>query len=166
MPRPQTPQVKIGGQVAIALDDGAYSSFHAPVGIHVEQDSSSVADESDRPTRGDTSADYTGDWVHPEPAKGAREQQAANNKNRYGGVGDNVNERGAHVVVARGRLVGMFVLFEDDRIRTFSDLHIRREFVRLGNLRDRLQIVAVVSHDERLPCAIEANGFDPVMFRH
>ena len=81
--------------------------------------------------------DDAGERVHPEPAKGAGEQQANDDENRHGGVGDDVNDGGAHIVVARGRDVWVFVLDKLDGVAFAANVQMRRESVRFWNFLDR-----------------------------
>ena len=92
--------MEIGERVAVALNRLAQIVRHAPVGVHVEQDRSGVADQAIGPTRDHAGADDSGQRVHPEPAERAGEQQSDNDQHRNRRVGDHVDDGGAHVVVA------------------------------------------------------------------
>ena len=86
------------------------------IGVHVEQDGAGVADQAEGPTGDDAGTDDAGERVHPEPAERAGEQQADDHQHRNGGVGDDVDHGGAHVVVAMRRAVRVLVLFESDGV--------------------------------------------------
>src|ERR1700722_19758221 len=158
--RPQAPEVEIGELVAITLNGLSQFARHAPVGVHVEQDRPGVADQAIGPTGDDASPDDAGERGHPEPATGARKQQAEDDKHRHRSVGNDVNHGCAHVVVARRRSLRIFVLFKGERIGVLSDLHICGEGVRLRNLGDRLYIAALIPHRENLPRAVRPDGFN------
>ena len=81
--------------------DGLAEVFgHVAVGGHVQQDGAGVADQAEGPAGDDAGADDAGERVHPQPAEGAGEQQADDHQHRDGGVGHDVDDGGAHVVVA------------------------------------------------------------------
>ena len=42
----EAPEMQIGELVAVGFDDGADAFRHAPVGVHVEQDRSGIADQA------------------------------------------------------------------------------------------------------------------------
>src|ERR1700687_3487969 len=121
MSRPQAPEMEIGARVAAGLDFLTQLAGHALVGIHIEQNSAGVADQAVGPAGDDASPDDAGQRVHPEPAKGASEQQADDEKNRYGSGGQDMDNGSTHVVVAGARSVRLFVLFENDGVTLFAD---------------------------------------------
>jgi hypothetical protein len=102
------------------------------------------------------------------PASGSIQSQpkvrasnkADDHKHRYGGVSDDMNYRRAHVVVAGCRALRVLTFLERDRIGVLPDFHNGRESVRLRYFRDRLQIAALIPHDEYLPRPVRADGFD------
>ena len=77
-------------------------SFAASVrsGLHVEQNGAGVADQSVGPACDHAGTNDAHQRVDPEPAEGAGEQQAQDDEHGDGGVREDVNDRGAHVVVA------------------------------------------------------------------
>ena len=96
-------------------------------------------------------------------SKSAGEQQAHDHEHGDCRVGHDVDHGGAHVVVAGRRSVRVLMLFEDDGIILLADPHMRRKSVRFGNLVDRFQIAALISHRENLPRAVRAHGFEPTL---
>ena len=96
----KAPEMEIGERVAVALDRLPQAVRHAPIRVHVEQDRPGVADQAKRPTGDHAGSDDARERVHPEPAERTGEQQADNHQHRYRGVGDHVDDRGPHVVVA------------------------------------------------------------------
>jgi hypothetical protein len=114
--RTQAPQMEIGEFIAFALNGLTQIVRHVRIGVHIQQDRTSVADQPVRPTRDDTSTRDTREGVHPEPAKGPGEQQADDHAHRYSGVGNHVDHGGAHVVVTFGCPMRVLVFLEDDRI--------------------------------------------------
>ena len=113
-----------------------------------------------RPACDDASADNAREWIHPQPTKGAGEQQAHDHQHGHSRIGRDVDHGGAHVVVAIRRSVRVLVLFEDDGIILLADPHMRRERVRLGNFFNRFQIAALIVHREKLPGPVRAHGFN------
>src|SRR5208282_193365 len=98
--------------------------------------------------------------VHPEPAKRAGEQQPHDDENRYGGVSDDLDNGGAHIVVAMRGFLAMFVL---DKIHggTFAaNVQMRRESVRFWNFLNGLHIAVAIHHGESLPSAVRSHGFN------
>ena len=114
MPRSETPRVQISQLITIGLDHGAHALCHAPVRVHVEQDRTGIPDQAVRPASDDGGTDNARQRVHPEPAKRADEHQARDHKHGHCGIGHDVDNGGAHVVVAPSGVVGMLVLFEND----------------------------------------------------
>src|SRR6202158_3353491 len=160
MPRPQAPKMEIGERITLGLDFLTQLVGHALVGIHIEQNRAGVPDQAIGPTGDDASPDDASERIHPKPAKGASEQQTDDHKQRYGGVGDNMDHGGTHVVVAGGRSVRVFVLFENDGIILLSDPHRRSEGMWFRNLVTRFQEAVFVTHREQLPRSIGTDRFD------
>ncbi len=160
MSGPEPPEMEIGERITPGLDFLTQSVGHTLVGIHVEQDGAGVPDQAIGPAGDDASPDDAGERVHPKPAKGAGEQQADDHKHRHGGVGDHMDDGGAHVVVAGGRSMRVLVLFEHDGIVLLADPHRRREGMRFRNLVMRFQEATLVTHREALPRAIRTQRFD------
>ena len=71
-----------------------------------------------------------------------------------------MDDRGAHVVVARRCAMRVLVLLEDDRVPLAVDRDLGHERVRFGNFVDRFQIIAPVGEGEGLPRAVRALCFD------
>ena len=65
-----------------------------------------------------------------------------------------MNDRRAHVVVARRRAVGVLVLLECDGRRAALDGHAGHKLVRLGDLRDRFEKAVAVGEGEDLPRSV------------
>jgi hypothetical protein len=126
--------MEIGEFIAFALNGLTQIVRHVRIGVHIQQDRTSVADQPVRPTRDDTSTHDTREGVHPEPAKGPGEQQADDHAQRYSGVGNHVDHGGAHVVVTFGCPMRVLVFLEDDRIVLLTEPHMRGECVRLRDL--------------------------------
>ena len=131
-----------------------------PVGIYVEQDRAGVADQAVGPACDDERTDDAGERVHPEPAKSAGEQQAYDDENRHRGVGEDVDDGGAHIIVAMRGFLAMFVLDEIHGVTFAANVQMRRESVRFWNFLDRLHIAAAIHHCESLPGAIRPRGFN------
>ena len=110
MPGPKPPEVQIGDLVAFAFNRGPDLLGKARIRRSVEQDSAGIAYETNRPARNYECADKACEWVHPEPAEGARKQQAHDHKHRDGGICGDMDDGRAHVVVAVLRVVIMIVV--------------------------------------------------------
>ena len=100
MPRPKAPEVQIGDPVAFAFHDRAHLLDHARIGGAIEQDTTSISQQPDRPIGDDKCADQTGERIHPKPTEGTGQQKSNDNQNGNGRIRHDMNDRGAHVVVA------------------------------------------------------------------
>ena len=86
--------------IAVAFDGHANFLRHARIRRAIEQDAAGIAQQPNRPVRDDKRADQAGKRIHPEPAEGARQQQPDNDHDGDGGIGQDMNDGGPHVVVA------------------------------------------------------------------
>ena len=148
--------MQIGELVAVLFERSADLSAHLPVRVHVKQDGACVPYERSRPARDHDSADETGERVHENPAERPGQHQTDNDRNGDGGVGDDMDERGTHVVVALHRPVRVCVFLERDGMRLAVEDHVGSEFVRLGDFVYRLEESAAIHEGEILPSAIGA----------
>jgi hypothetical protein len=76
----EAPEMQIGKFVTLDFDRLADLVGHLTVWVHIQQNCTRVPDQAVRPTCNDGGADDTRERIHPEPAKGASEQQSDNNE--------------------------------------------------------------------------------------
>src|SRR5579863_6982629 len=96
----EPPQMQVGDLVALAFDCPLHLLGHGTVRHAIEQDGAGIADEPDRPARDDERADKACQRVHPDPAELARQQQADDHQHRDRSVSRDMDDGGAHIVVA------------------------------------------------------------------
>lgn len=75
-------------------------------------------------------------------------------------VGDDVDDGGAHIIVAMRTVVHVFMLLEHHVMRLGADFHGCREGVRLGNFVDRFEIATPLREVEPLPRPVAPDGLD------
>jgi hypothetical protein len=131
---PQAPEMEIANLIPIAFNRLPQIIRHAPIGIHVEQDRPCIPDQAIRPARDNAGSDDTGERVHPEPFKSAREQQADNHQHRNRRIGDHVDYSSAHIVVAVRQSVRVFMLVKNDGIIVLAETYMRHERMGFRNL--------------------------------
>lgn len=144
--------------VALGLDGLANARRQPAIGIHVEQDRPGVTDQPVGPAHDDDCTDQAGNGVHPEPSKNLGKEQADNLQDGNGGIGDDVDDGGPHIVVAA--MVAVVVLFEREVIGGGPDHDLGSEGMRLGDLVPAFPIAVASGHCERLPAAVRADRFD------
>ena len=81
-------------------------------GVHTEQDGAGVANETISPGGDDDGTAKTDDRVHPRPAKEATKKQPDDDQHRNPRIRQDMNDGGAHVVVARRCTVCVLVISE------------------------------------------------------
>jgi hypothetical protein len=106
----KSPNVKIGKPVAVGFDRRAHALGHAAIWSHVQQDGTGVADERIGPSGDNDSANEADHRIHPRPAEKAAQQKGDDDKERDRGVGQDVHDGGAHIVVAVCVGAGGFVI--------------------------------------------------------
>jgi hypothetical protein len=104
------PNVKIGKPVAVSFDRRAHALGHAAIRSHVQQDGTGVADERIGPGGDNDGANEANHGIHPCPTEKAAEQKGGDDKERDRGVGQDVHDGGAHIVVAVCVGAGVFVI--------------------------------------------------------
>jgi hypothetical protein len=161
--------VQIGQAVAVRLNRSMDTSLGSGIGQHVEQDRSCVADQAIGPTRNDAGSHNARKGVHPQPAEAAGQKQPDDDQHRHGGVRHDVNDSGAHVVVAL-RAVIVVIVFAEGKVTYLLPYRVDHadmdfESVRLGNVLAGFQIVAPVSHKKHMRVAAWPNGRDGQLVR-
>ncbi len=124
MPGPKPPKVQVGDLIALAFDRLANFLGHARIGRAIEQDAAGIAQQPNRPVGDNERADQAGQRVHPDPAECARQQQPDNDQNGYGGIGQDMNDGGPHIVVAVMRAMRGRVIAELDAIEFLAMMMI------------------------------------------
>ena len=119
-----------------------------------------VADQGIGPAGDHEGADDSCQRVHPEPTERERQRQSYNDENGNRRVGDDVNDRGPHVVIARRRAVCLFVLYKIDGVTLAAHLEIRREGVRFWDFLDGLHVAVAIHHRESPPSAALPHRFN------
>src|SRR3984957_3880817 len=160
MARPQPPEMKVGNLITLPLYGCAHLVGHPLVRSHVEEDGSRVPDQTIGPT-GDHAGPYDArERVHPEPAKGAGEQQADDDENRNSSIRNDMNDGGAHVIVPVRRFIRMLVLLESDRVVFTPKPDLRRKGMRFRDFLNRLQKAVARGEGEKLARAVRADRLD------
>ena len=140
------PKMQVGDLISVVFDARADSLGHARIRRSIEQDAAGIAQQSDRPICDNERADQAGKRVHPEPAERARQQQPDNDQDGNAGIGQDVNDRGPHIVVAVIPAVRsiVIVLFEVRSVvlllRPVHDVDCGNKGVRFRNFVAQLQI--------------------------
>ena len=98
--RSKPPKMQVGNPVAIALNYSSDFFHHTRIRGTVEQNAAGVPQQSERPVRDHNRTNETGKRVHPKPTERPSQKKSDDHQYRNGGIGCNVDDRGAHVVVA------------------------------------------------------------------
>src|SRR5579872_2085789 len=160
MARAEPPQMQVGERIALALDDLAQARLQVAIRRHVEQDRAGVADEAVRPTRDDEGADHADERIDPQPIESAGEDKPGNDQDGDRGVGEDMDQSRAHIVVARRRANRMAMFLENEATLRAGDAQMGGEFVRLGNFVDRFEKAAAIGEKKGLARAVRPHGFD------
>lgn len=106
--------MQVGDLIPLGFDQPANLLGHAGIWRPIEQDTAGVAQQAKQPVGDDKRADEAGQRVHPGLAERTRQEKADNDQHGHRSVGQNVNDRGTHVVVAVVDTVRvtMIMLFE------------------------------------------------------
>ena len=95
MPRPHTPQMKVGDAVAADFKLGPDARGKLRIDDGIQENGSSVSQQPQRPVGDDERADDAHHWIHPRPAEEAARQQRRDSEDRGQGIGEHVQVRGA-----------------------------------------------------------------------